>query len=143
LNNPSFPLIRYEIGDLGVWAADSPCPCGLPFPRLESLQGRQDDMLVTEDGTWQSSVFIRHFVGVSLNRQLIREWQMEQTGRTQFVFRYLPLKTDGLDDNLKKLKASFELVFGQSAQIEMQQAEEIPPTPTGKVRWIINSYRKP
>jgi phenylacetate-CoA ligase len=143
LNNFAFPLIRYEIGDVGVWAADSPCPCGSPFPRLQGLQGRQDDMLVTEDGTWQSSAFIRHFVGVSLNRQLIREWQMEQTDRAKFVFRYIPLNTERLEDNLKKLKASFQLVFGHSAQIEMQQVQEIPPTPTGKIRWIINSYRKP
>ena len=27
---------------------------------------------MTEDGTLLSSVFVRHFVGVSLNRQIIR-----------------------------------------------------------------------
>ena len=68
---------------------------------------------------------------------------MEQSGRTQFVFRYLPLKTEGLEDNLKKLKASFQSVFGESAQVEMRQVQEIPPSSSGKVRWIINSYRKP
>lgn len=142
LNNPSFPMIRYEIGDVGVWAEPTACPCGSPFPRLESLQGRQDDMLVTEDGTLQTSGFIRHFVGVSLNRQLIQEWQFEQTGRNRFVFRYVPLKHDGLDENLRKLKDSFKLVFGAAAEIEMRQVMEIPPTATGKVRWIINSYRQ-
>ena len=142
LNNPGFPMIRYEIGDMGVWAEPTACPCGLPFPRMESLQGRQDDMLMTEDGTLQSSVFIRHFVGVSLNRQLIREWQFEQTDRTRFVFRYVPLKNDGLDENLLKLKDSFKLVFGTAAEIEMRQVMEIPPVATGKIRWIINSYRQ-
>ncbi|MCL4787809.1 MAG: hypothetical protein KJ070_13610 [Verrucomicrobia bacterium] len=142
LNNSSFPMIRYDVGDIGVWAESSRCPCGSPFPRLQSLQGRQDDMLLTEDGTWQSSVFVRHFVGVSLNRQLIREWQLEQTGHAKFLFRYVPLQTDGLQENLKKLKASFQLVFGQSAQIEMQQVQEIPPSATGKVRWIINRYKR-
>ena len=90
LNNLSFPMIRYEIGDLGKWAPARLCPCGSPFPLIESLQGRQDDMLTTEDGTRQSSSFVRHFVGVSLNRQLIREWQLEQTGPTTFVFRFRP-----------------------------------------------------
>lgn len=99
-------------------------------------------MLLTEDGTWQSSVFVRHFVGVSLNRQLIREWQLEQTGRTQFVFRYVPMKSEGLAENLRKLKESFQLVFGASAEIEMRQVTEIPPTATGKVRWIVNSFRR-
>jgi phenylacetate-CoA ligase len=142
LNNPSFPMIRYEIGDLAEWAEPGQCSCGLPWPRLKSLQGRADDMLTTEDGTLLSSVFVRHFVGVSLNRQLIWEWQLEQTGPGQFVFRYIPLKTEGLDDNLRKLKESFLLVFGKSSSIEMQRVTEIPSSATGKIRWIINRYRR-
>ncbi|MBI3850105.1 MAG: phenylacetate--CoA ligase family protein [Verrucomicrobia bacterium] len=143
LNNPGFPMIRYEVGDLGVWATPTPCPCGSPFPRLESLQGRQDDMLLTEDGTLQSSSFVRHFVGVSLNRQLIRDWQFEQTGRARFIFRYVAVKSEGLDENLHKLKESFQLVFGRSAEFEMQPVNAIPTTASGKMRWVINSYRKP
>ena len=141
LNNLSFQMIRYEIGDLGAWAEPGACGCGSPFPRLASLQGRADDMLVTQDGTLQSSVFVRHFVGVSLNRQLIRQWQLEQTGRTKFIFRYAPANETGLAENLQKLKESFLLVFGKSADIELRRIEEIPPTATGKIRWIINSYR--
>ena len=141
LNNPGFPMIRYEVGDVGAWAEPKRCPCGSSFPLLQSLQGRQDDMLLTEDGTLQSSGFVRHFVGVSLNRQLIREWQLEQTGRCEFVFRYVALRQEGLQDNLNRLKESFLLVFGRSASIELQAVSEIPPSATGKVRWIVNSYR--
>ena len=142
LNNPGFPMIRYEVGDLAVWAASGPCPCGSPFRRIQELQGRQDDMLTTEDGTLQSSVFVRHFVGVSLNRQIIREWQLEQTGKTRFVFRYRPERQEGLADNLSRLEESFKLVFGLSATIETLEVEQIPPTPSGKVRWVINRCRK-
>jgi phenylacetate-CoA ligase len=142
LNNLSFPMIRYAVGDLASWATADRCPCGSPFPRIQSLHGREDDMLLTEDGTWLSSVFVRHFVGVSLNRQLIREWQLEQTGPGRFVFRYLALRPDGLPENLARLQESFHLVLGRSAVIEMQPAKEIPPSPTGKVRWIINRCRK-
>jgi phenylacetate-CoA ligase len=142
LNNHSFPLIRYEIGDLGIWAAPGPCPCGSPFPRLQSLEGRQDDMLITEDGTLQSPAFVRHFVGVSLNRQTIREWQMEQTDKHQFIFRYVPLRQEGLEQNLQQLKQSFELVFGPASVIELQRVCELAPAATGKVRWIVNSYRR-
>ncbi len=142
LNNLSFPMIRYEIGDVGAWAEAEACPCGSPFPRIQSLQGRQDDMLITEDGTLQTSAFVRHFVGVSLNRQLIREWQLEQTDCATCVFRYIPIKSDGLEDNLQKIKASFHLVLGKSVTVDLQQVEQILPSATGKVRWIINSCRK-
>lgn len=142
LNNLCFPMIRYEIGDLGVWAEPGACPCGLPFPRLQSLQGRQDDMLTTEDGTLLSSVFVRHFVGVSLNRQLIREWQFEQTGQSTFVFRYVPLRTEGLDENLRQLQSSFAKALGKSAAVQTEQVAEIPPSPTGKTLWIVNRWNK-
>jgi phenylacetate-CoA ligase len=142
LNNPSFPMIRYEVGDLAVWTEPGPCPCGSPFPRLQNLQGRQDDMLVTEDGTLQTPAFVRHFVGVSLNRNLIREWQLEQIARTQFIFRYIPLRPDGLEENLRSIHESFLLVFGKGADVKLEKVDEIPASATGKIRWIINSYSK-
>lgn len=141
LNNHSFPMIRYDIGDVGSWAEPGPCPCGSPFPRLHSVEGRQDDLLVTQDGTLQSSVFFRHFVGVSLNRHLIREWQIEQTGRLDFVFRYIPLHQEGLTENLAALKDAFHRVLGNGIHLEMIEVQDIPPSPSGKVRWIINRYR--
>lgn len=142
LNNPGFPLVRYQIGDLAQWAEPGPCPCGLAWPRLQSLQGRADEMLLTEDGTWLTSVFVRHFVGVSLNRQLIREWQLEQTGRKEFIFRYVPVQEEGLEANLAKIKESFHLALGRSVNIELRRVSEIPLSPTGKMRWIINSARQ-
>jgi phenylacetate-CoA ligase len=140
LNNRVFPMIRYEIGDIGTWAERSPCPCGLPFPRIEGLKGRADEMLLTEDGTRLSSVFVRHFVGVSLNRQLIREWQFEQTSRLAFVFRYIPRTEAGLPENLRQIERSFKMALGNSASIQMLAVSEIPPAPSGKHRWILNSY---
>ncbi len=143
LNNHSFPMIRYAIGDLAV-AADEPvpCPCGLPFPRLASIQGRADDMLITESGTLLSSVFVRHFVGVSLNRELIREWQLEQSGPQEFVFRYVPQRREQLAENLKELGDSLLKALGQSCRVTFDEVTEIPPSATGKVRWIINSKAK-
>ena len=142
LNNHTFPIIRYQVGDMGQWAEPKPCPCGLSWPRIQSIQGRADDMLTTEDGTQLSSVFVRHFVGVSLNRQIIQEWQLEQTAAKHFVFRYIPSRPHGLEENLDKLKASFLLAFGKSVQIEPIQVDQIPTSPSGKVRWIINTHRK-
>jgi phenylacetate-CoA ligase len=143
LNNPGFPMIRYEIGDLAQMAEPEPCPCGLAWPRLRSLEGRADDMLMTEDGSFLTSVFIRHFVGVSLNRQIIHEWQLEQVGRTQFVLRYKPGSTEGLAENLAKLRESFRLALGQGVEIEMKPVTDIPRTPTGKMRWILNRWQQP
>jgi phenylacetate-CoA ligase len=142
LTNPSFPMIRYQIGDLGVWSEWPHCECGLPFPKLQSIQGREDDMLLTSDGTLLSSVFIRHFVGVSLNRQLIREWQFEQTALNEYVFRYVPLRREGLEANLTDLRHSFLKALGTAAQIQMCEVAEILPSATGKTLWIVNRLNR-
>ena len=100
-------------------------------------------MLLTEDGTLLSSVFVRHFVGVSLNRQIIRQWQLEQTGRQEFTFRFVAERAEGLEDNLARLKDSFQLALGRGARIEMSRVPGIPPSPSGKQRWIINRVGHP
>jgi phenylacetate-CoA ligase len=44
LLNRTQPLIRYELNDL-VTVSPAPCPCGRPFPLVESVAGRSDDVL--------------------------------------------------------------------------------------------------
>jgi len=140
LRNRAFPMIRYEIGDLGSWASPGPCPCGLPFPRLATLEGRADDRLLAPDGTLLAPMFVRHFVGVSLNRDLIKEWQFEQRGLRQFVFRYVPLVTAPLHDHLEQVARSFRSVLGSDARIELDCVDTIPLSRSGKRRWVLNSY---
>lgn len=53
LFNRTQPLIRYELNDL-VTVSPDPCPCGRPFPLLEAIEGRSDDVLempAVEGGT--------------------------------------------------------------------------------------------
>lgn len=44
LFNRTQPLIRYELNDL-VTISPHACPCGRPFPLLESVGGRREDVL--------------------------------------------------------------------------------------------------
>ncbi len=49
LINSVMPLIRYRIGDRAV-VGDRQCSCGSPFPVVEKIIGRADDVIVTPDG---------------------------------------------------------------------------------------------
>jgi putative adenylate-forming enzyme len=44
LINRTQPLIRFEMTDL-VTVSPNPCPCGRPYPLLEAVDGRSDDVL--------------------------------------------------------------------------------------------------
>jgi len=49
--NPAFPFIRYDTGDIGIWADPaSACPCGRKSRVLLSIEGRIDDYVVTPEG---------------------------------------------------------------------------------------------
>ncbi|WP_372985198.1 phenylacetate--CoA ligase family protein [Marinobacter sp.] len=48
--NEVMPLIRYKVGDV-IELSNSNCACGLPFPIIESLEGRIDDLIYLKDGT--------------------------------------------------------------------------------------------
>lgn len=49
LHNRAMPLLRYATGDLVRRSADA-CPCGRAFPIIESIEGRQDDVILTPSG---------------------------------------------------------------------------------------------
>lgn len=49
--NPAFPFIRYDTGDIGIWADPAAaCACGRKSPVLLSIEGRVDDYVVTPEG---------------------------------------------------------------------------------------------
>lgn len=59
LVNRAMPFIRYENGDLGV-LSDTPCPCGLPYPRIDKVIGRVSDVLVGKKGQYVHGEFVTH-----------------------------------------------------------------------------------
>jgi len=50
LVNEAMPLIRYDIGDIGVVRDIGRCECKRNMPVLSSFDGRYDDMILTPDG---------------------------------------------------------------------------------------------
>jgi phenylacetate-CoA ligase len=59
LHNLSMPLLRYEVGDM-VEVDENPdvCPCGRTMPRVQRINGRQGDAIVTADGRVITTLFI-------------------------------------------------------------------------------------
>src|SRR4030066_461450 len=49
LFNETMPLIRYEIGDVGI-PIEEQCSCGRTLPLMKIVEGRKDDFLTSIDG---------------------------------------------------------------------------------------------
>jgi len=59
LNRFGMPLIRYQIGDVGVLSSRR-CPCGRGLPLLDGIVGRVSEFIRTPDGKYMAAPAIAH-----------------------------------------------------------------------------------
>jgi phenylacetate-CoA ligase len=72
LQRKTMPLIRYRTRDVTRWL--SPCPCGIPAPRIEKLRGRRDELVVASGGNLYPLMFeniLRPVPGLGLDFQVV------------------------------------------------------------------------
>jgi len=85
LHNPSFVLLRYAPGDLGmVEDDDAPCPCGLRGPRISRLEGRAHVRFAGFDG----GSFAPGTLTPLLSRLPVLEHQLIQRTPDRYELRY-------------------------------------------------------
>jgi phenylacetate-CoA ligase len=143
LANRSFPLIRYEIGDVGC-LSEAHCSCGRPFPLMEGVEGRTIEFLTDTSGGYVSPVFIRHLVGVVHNPGVFRRYQMAQLTGRSYELALEPEPGAG-EDSIRPLHEllirDLRAVLGEDAQITIRQTERIAEQPSGKFLHTINKTR--
>lgn len=87
----AMPLIRYESGDLGLAGPAERCRCGRWLPKLQRVEGRQNDCLRLKDGRtvspFQLTCTVEKIPG-------IRKYQVIQTDWNDFTIK---LKVDERD----------------------------------------------
>jgi phenylacetate-CoA ligase len=141
LRNFGMPLIRHEIGDLGV-ASDRQCTCGRGLPLLAAVKGRTADVLYTRDG--------KCVPGVALPFQFLTSLSVEQVQVVQDTYERVVIKlvmAEGsgrnvLDRALRETTAHFKATLGDDMEIAVEFVDDIPATPLGKRRFVISNVAK-
>lgn len=144
LQNFAMPLIRYRIGDRAVWAETQTCECGRKWPKLQRVTGRVTDVFVLRDGTRVSPAYFIHMIGVVLRPEWVRKFQVVQED-FDFV-RLLIVPTDkervgrgtGMEIEHTELARIVGLVLGGECRLEIEYVDDIPPTPSGKYRYVVS-----
>ncbi|HET9228538.1 MAG TPA: phenylacetate--CoA ligase family protein, partial [Thermoanaerobaculia bacterium] len=126
------PLIRYRVGDLGVMS-DSPCPCGRGFATMESIQGRDTDVVVTPLG---NRLIVHFFTGILNHFPEIESFQVTQENREAILVRVVP--TDGFSKETADRIVAALKAKGADLEIEVEPVKEIPVAPSGKRRFVIS-----
>lgn len=128
------PLIRYNIGDLGVAGENQNCACGRGFGMMESIQGRDTDIIKTRGG---NRLIVHFFTGVLEYFPEIKYFQVVQASLDTLTLRVVP--ANGFTQNtagriITRLK---EKGVGD-LEIIVEEVAEIPLSPAGKRRFVIS-----
>jgi phenylacetate-CoA ligase len=134
LSNRAMPLLRYQIGDVAVWA-NRRCPCGRGLPLLERLDGREADYVTTRSGKMISGISLTDHFGTQVPG--IAQLQIIQETVDHFRFRIVrgpdfgPASTTRLRDVVVER-------FGEDVGFDCEYVDRIPQEPSGKYRFCIS-----
>ena len=131
------PLIRYRVGDIGVMR-DSACACGRGFDVLESVQGRDTDVVLTPSG---NRLIVHFFTGVLEHFAEISAFQVVQTEPDAIAVRVVPAESYAPDTS-DRIIARLREKGAAELRIEVEPVREIPAAPSGKRRFVISDYAR-
>ena len=128
------PLIRYRVGDVGRLANDRVCACGRGFDLLETIEGRDTDVITSPAG---NRLIVHFFTGVLEHFPEITSFQVVHESLASVVLRLVPGKgfTDEVSAravSMLKSKGAFDLDF------RVEVVDEITLPSSGKRRFIIS-----
>lgn len=134
LNNYSFPLIRYDIGDMARKSKINQCECKRGLPLLDEIIGRTIDNFIFSKGEIiHGGYFIYIFLGVKgiINFQVIQE--------SIDKLRIKIVKSDDFNENeINRIIKTIKKDLGDDIEIDVNYVKEIEKSPTGKHRVTIS-----
>jgi len=141
LDNHAMPLVRYELGDVGILTRE-PCPCGRALLVLKELQGRLQDCLQNAHGDILPAMF---FAEVSQHLAGIRSYQLVQSSFGDILLRYVP-NGHTAEAEVELIRAAIHKHLGSEMRIISEICKEISLTPRGKTRLVVGmdwNHRQP
>jgi phenylacetate-CoA ligase len=127
------PLLRYQLGDVGVMEAGRLCECGRGYEVMESIQGRDTDVVITPSG---NRLIVHFFTGILEHFPEIDCFQIRQERAESIALRIVPaagFSEDAVSNIVSKLQEN----GASDLTIEVEIVPEIPLTPSGKRRFVI------
>lgn len=131
------PLIRYKIGDLAIKLPREEYPekRELALPLLKKVIGRDTDLVKTRNRKY---MVVHTFTGIFEHISQIEQFCVVQENLDGIKIRYIPrhgFNVMVLDRISKQIQAYLK---EPDFNIEFEQVDDIPPTPSGKPQIIIS-----
>jgi phenylacetate-CoA ligase len=135
LNNPSFPLLRYALGDATSAPLQRP---GRGFAVLADVAGRHNDFIVTRSGRPLHWTHLDHVVGVFKG---VRRFRAQQHADGSLRVELEAEDPARPPDAVGLKQAVGDILEGYP--IELAVVAALPPNRAGKHRWVESALAQP
>lgn len=133
------PLIRYQVGDVGVLNRNARCACGRGYEVMASIQGRDTDIVITPSG---NRLIVHFFTGILEHFPEIESFQVVQETLDAMVVRVVP-RGQLSKETVAAIIARLHEKGAADIQIHVEAVTAIPLPPSGKRRFVISQISKP
>jgi phenylacetate-CoA ligase len=139
--NKPMPLIRYDSGDMLI-TSDKKCPCSRAFPVVETIIGRECDMIVTPTGRMLGPSILTALVYVVCGANHFMESQIIQDALDHVTIEYVPTR-DCTPEYLAGLKKKLEEYFPEDLSFDMKKVVAVQRTQGGKITAVVSKIGSP
>jgi phenylacetate-CoA ligase len=129
------PFIRYRIKDVAAWDP-TPCACGRALPRLRSLEGRVQDLLLSTEGRWVSPGAVA--TEVAYSQEAILDHRIVQETPDHIRVFIVPGASFGEID-CQRIRRVIVAHLGK-VNVSIETVREIPRDPSGKRRRVYRVF---
>ncbi len=138
LFNYGMPMLRYVNGDMAT-ASDRRCACGRGLPLLEQVEGRVLDAIRTPAGHILPGEFFPHMLK---DVPGVMRFQVVQTRLDRLELAIV--RGEDFDEvSLRYIRREVAKVLGDSVELACRFVDDIPLTPSGKLRVTVSRLAAP
>lgn len=136
LSSHAVPIIRYELGDVGVSCLHQPT-CGRGLPLMEVVAGRSDAFLVLPSGRVLSPLV---FFAIMKTLSGIKHWKVRQPDTRRLIIQVVP--SQGFSGQTREqIRSRVTEIIPEKIELEIEIAETIQPESSGKIRSVVSEVK--
>ena len=134
LYNYAMPLIRYNIGDVGV-PSNEKCTCGRGLPLMKHIEGRADDLVTAPNG---KILVPENFAQMMRAIPGIGQYKVIQQKKNEIIVQIV--KGAGFSQNtIRMVREEIKRILGSDVHVKAFIVSEIERDNSGKLRAVVSN----
>jgi len=133
LYNFAMPFIRYKLNDLAV-LKDDECSCGRNLPMIDSILGRDTDIVITPDGRF---LLVYFFTVLFKYIEGVNQFQVIQEKLDKLNIKIVK-NEKFTNKDLERILSGIKNAAGEEMEVNIEFVDEIPVSKSGKRRFVIS-----